>query len=141
MQDFRNLDVWARAHKFTLLVYQFTKSFPRSELVGLTSQIRRAASSIPTNLAEGCGRTHPEFGRFVQIALGSACEVEYQILLARDLNFITEDSYESAFAELVSVKRMLTALRKRIQQGATHAELGSSKRTAVRKSLYSKVVS
>lgn len=106
MQDFRNLDVWARAHQLTLLVYQLTDTFPRSELFGLTSQIRRAASSIATNLAEGCGRTQPEFGRFVQIALGSACEVEYQLLLARDLKLLSFDSYETADAELGSVKRM-----------------------------------
>jgi four helix bundle protein len=141
MQDFKNLEVWDRAHKLTLLVYGLTEMFPRAELFGLTSQLRRAASSIPTNLAEGCGRTQPEFGRFVQISLGSACEVEYQLLLARDLKFLTVESYEAAGAELISVKRMLTALLKRIQQGTVGAEARVSERAAIRNSLRAKVVS
>ena len=93
MQDFRNLEVWKRAHQLTLEAYRSTESFPRSELFGLSSQIRRAASSIPTNLAEGCGRTQAEFARFVQIAMGSACELEYQLLLVRDLHLITVETY------------------------------------------------
>jgi four helix bundle protein len=77
MKDFRTLAVWEKAHHFTLAIYRLSKTFPKEELFGLTSQIRRAAASIPTNIAEGCGRsTDPDFARFLQIAFGSACEVE-----------------------------------------------------------------
>ncbi len=79
MQNFRNLSVWEKAHHFTLQVYQITERFPRTEMFGLTSQLRRASSSIAINLAEGCGRTQLEFARFVQIAFGSASEVEYEL--------------------------------------------------------------
>jgi four helix bundle protein len=89
VQDFRNLEVWKKAHQLTLEAYRITENFPRAETFALSSQIRRAASSIPTNLAEGCGRTQGEFARFVQIALGSACELEYQLMLVRDLHLIT----------------------------------------------------
>ena len=116
MQDFRNLEVWRKAHTLVLDVYRLTESFPRSEMFGLSSQMR-SASSIRTNLAEGCGRTQPEFGRLVQIAFGSACELEYQLLLARDLGFLTPDSYQSACANVIEVKRMLSSLIKRIQSG------------------------
>ncbi len=115
MQDFRNLTVWSRAHKFTLEIYRVSKAFPREEVFGLKSQIRRAASSIPTNLAEGSGRTQGEFAKFVQIALGSACEVEYQLLLCRDLKYLEPNQYGAASTELVEIKRMLTALLKRVQ--------------------------
>jgi len=117
MQDFRNLEVWRKAHTLVLDVYRLTENFPRSEMFGLSSQIRRSASSIPTNLAEGCGRTQPEFGRLVQIAFGSACELEYQLLPTRDLGFLTPDSYQSACANVIEVKRMLSSLIKRIQSG------------------------
>jgi four helix bundle protein len=118
VQDFRNLDVWNKAHKITLEIYRLTESFPKSEVFGLSSQVRRAASSIATNLAEGCGRTQPEFGRFVQIAFGSACEVDYQLLLARDLGFLPSQSYEAINADVIEVKRMLNSLLKRIQRDA-----------------------
>ena len=108
MQDFRNLDVWNKAHKITLEIYRLTESFPKSEVFGLSSQVRRAASSIAMNLAEGCGRTQPEFGRFVQIAFGSACEVDYQLLLARDLGFLPSQSYEAINADVIEVKRCST---------------------------------
>ncbi|MGC2112489.1 MAG: four helix bundle protein [Candidatus Korobacteraceae bacterium] len=121
MQDFRKLNVWGKSHKLTLNIYRITEGFPRSEMFGLTSQIRRASSSIATNLAEGCGRTQAEFGKFVQIAFGSACEVEYQLLLARDLGLLSCTSYEGINADLIEVKRMLTALLQRIQHGVIYA--------------------
>jgi four helix bundle protein len=77
MQNFRNLSVWQKAHDLTLQVYQITEHFPRTEIFSLTSQLRRASSSIAINPAEGCGRTQLEFARFVKIAFGSASEVEY----------------------------------------------------------------
>jgi four helix bundle protein len=126
VQDFRNLDVWNKAHKITLEIYRLTESFPKSEVFGLSSQVRRAASSVATNLAEGCGRTQPEFGRFLQIAFGSACEVEYQLLLARDLGFLASQSYEGINADVIQVKRMLNALLKRIQRDVIGAAGGSA---------------
>src|SRR5205809_7492941 len=94
MKDFRNLKVWEKAHQLTLALYPVTASFPRPEAYGLASQIRRAASSIPSNIAEGCGREgDPELARFCIIARGSAAEREYQLLLARDFKLLElEDS-------------------------------------------------
>ena len=84
VKDFRELKVWQKAHQLTLTVYQLTAAFPREELYGLTSQLRRSCSSIPANLAEGCGRNgDAEFARFCSIAMGSASEVEYHLLLAQ----------------------------------------------------------
>ncbi len=126
MQNFRNLAVWTKAHSITLEIYRLTDGFPRSEMFGLSSQIRRAAASIATNLAEGCGRTQPEFGRFLQIAFGSACEVEYQLLLARDLRFIDSQTYEDVSANVVEVKRMLNCLLKRIQRDIRYSTATST---------------
>ena len=85
MKDFRDLTVWQRSHQFVLHVYQTTSGFPKAEQFGLTSPIRRAAVSVPSNIAEGCGRgSDADFARFLQMAFGSACETEYQVLLARD---------------------------------------------------------
>jgi four helix bundle protein len=90
VKDFRRLKVWERSHRLTLQVYVHTRSFPKDELYGLTAQIRRAAVSIGANIAEGCGRRgDAELGRFLQIAMGSACELEYHLLLARDLGILT----------------------------------------------------
>lgn len=87
MKDFKKLIVWKKAHEMTLNIYRTTKSFPKDEVYGLTSQLRRAASSIPANIAEGCGRnSDAELARFLQIAAGSASEVEYHLLLARIFN-------------------------------------------------------
>lgn len=132
MQDFRNLEVWKRAHQLTLDAYRITETFPRSETFGLSSQIRRAAYSIPTNLAEGCGRTQAEFARFIQIALGSACELEYEFLLAKDLQLISVDAYENANAKMVDVKRMLQSLLRRIQRDLRCGNGGSSARRPVK---------
>jgi four helix bundle protein len=111
MKDFRNLKVWEKAHHLVLALYPVTASFPRQEAYGLTSQIRRAASSIPSNIAEGCGREgDPELARFCIIARGSATELEYQLLLARDLKLIQPKDYEELSAQTVEIKRMLTVL-------------------------------
>ncbi len=117
MRDFRDLVVWERSHRLTLALYRATDRFPKSEMFGLTSQIRRAAASVPTNLAEGCGRWGDgDMGRFVQIAMGSASEVDYLMLLARDLEYLPAGQYEAASAELDEIRRMLTALYKRIRR-------------------------
>jgi four helix bundle protein len=111
MKDFRKLKVWERAHQLVLAVYQTTMSFPRDETYGLTAQIRRSASSIPSNIAEGCGRDgDAELARFCLIACGSASELEYQILLAHDLKLIPSGHYEQLTQEITEIKRMLTVL-------------------------------
>lgn len=111
MKDFRKLKVWEKAHQFVLAVYQTTASFPREETYGLTTQIRRAASSIPSNIAEGCGRDgDAEFARFCLIARGSASELEYQLLLAHDLKLIPSGRYQQLSQEITEIKRMLTVL-------------------------------
>lgn len=116
MQDFRKLKVWRKAHRLTLQVYKVTRSFPREELYGLTSQMRRAGTSIPTNIAEGCGRTSDgEFARFVGFAMGSASEVEYLLLLSRDLDILEERTFESLNRYAIEIKRMLASLLKRLK--------------------------
>jgi four helix bundle protein len=111
MQDFRRLKVWERAHQLTLAVYSNTVSFPHDERYGLTSQIRRAAASIPANLAEGCGRGgDADFRRFVQIAMGSACELEYHLLLACDLKLLEDAAYQNLVQQVTGTKRMLASL-------------------------------
>lgn len=110
MQDFRDLKVWAKAHQLTLEVYRATKRFPREELYGLTSQMRRSAASVPSNIAEGCCRSHGDFGRFLQIAAGSASELEYQLLLARDLELLEVAAFQALTQRTTEVKRMLAAL-------------------------------
>ena len=116
MKDFRQLKVWEKAHQLALAIYKATKGFPKEELYGLTSQIRRASMSIPTNIAEGCGRnTDAEFARFLQIAMGSASETEYQLLLSLDLGFLNKEQYDKLNPDVTEVKRMLASLLKTIR--------------------------
>ncbi len=111
MRDFKELKVWEKAHHLALEIYRATASFPRDELYGLTSQIRRACASIPANIAEGCGRSGEiELARFLRIAMGSASELEYHLLLARDLNFLNASDYRRLANDAIEVKRMLTSL-------------------------------
>jgi four helix bundle protein len=111
VQDFRKLKVWEKAHQLTLGVYGATDRFPREELFGLTVQMGRSSSSIPTNIAEGCGRgSDADFARFLQIAMGSACELEYQLILSNARKYLTDEVCIALEAELLEVKRMLTAL-------------------------------
>lgn len=115
MQDFRELKVWQKAHELTLAIYRATVDFPREELYGITRQIRRCAASVAANLAEGrCRQSDRDFGRFVGIALGSASETEYYLLLARDLGFIAPARYENLAQQVEEVKRMLTAFHTRL---------------------------
>jgi four helix bundle protein len=108
VRNFRELDVWKKAHGLTLEIYRLTATFPNQEKYGLTSQLQRAAASIGANLAEGCGReTDADFGRFIQIARGSASEVEYHLLLAHDLSLVSDIDYERLNAKINEVKRML----------------------------------
>lgn len=110
MIDFHNLKVWEKAHKLVLDVYRATKTFPKDEIYGLTSQMRRAAASIPSNLAEGCGRnSQAELAQFSQIAMGSASELEYQLLLAHDLQYLSDPDYQSLLCGLTEIRRMLNS--------------------------------
>ena len=116
MKDFRQLKVWEKAHIVTLSVYKESGNFPKEELYGLTSQIRRASVSIPSNIAEGCGRkTDADFARFVQISMGSATEVEYQLLLAHDLKYIKDEIYSELHKNVEDIKRMLASLLKTLR--------------------------
>ena len=111
MKDFRDLKVWEKAHEMTLAVYKATSRFPAEERFGLTSQMRRACVSIPSNIAEGCGKDgDKDFKRFLQIAMGSGSEVEYQFLLARDLEYLDAQSYQLLNTRIIEVKRMLASL-------------------------------
>ena len=110
MKDFRSLIVWKKVHELTLLVYEITKTFSKEELYGLTSQLRRAVRSVPTNIAEGCGRSSAEFRHFLQIAKGSACEVEYLLLLSHELHMTKDSDYEELSKRIVEVKKMLSSL-------------------------------
>ena len=113
MRNFRELKVWSKSHELTLALYKATQSFPRQELFGLTSQIRRCSSSIGANLAEGCGRRGDgEFGRFVQIAMGSASELEYHLLLAHDLDLLKTSEHQELQVGLTHIRKMLAALLK-----------------------------
>ena len=117
-RDFRSIKAWERAHRLTLEVYRATSGFPIDERFGLVSQIRRACSSIPTNIAEGCGRsTETELARFIDIATGSASEVEYQLLLARDLGYLPEEKHTTLTNETVEIRKMLLAFNKKIRSG------------------------
>ena len=116
MQDFRKLNVWEKAHELTLLIYQTSKKFPKEEMFSLTSQIRRASSSIPTNIAEGCGRgTDKDFARFIQIAMGSASELEYLILLSFELEFLTKEKFKTINDKIIEIKKMLASLLKTLR--------------------------
>ena len=111
MRDFRQIMVWLKAHELTLEIYKATAKFPREEIYGLTSQIRRASASIPANIAEGFGRGgNAELARFLQIGMGSAYEVEYHALLAKDLLLFDAAVYQTLQDRIVEVKRMLAAL-------------------------------
>ena len=118
MRDFKTLKVWEKAHHLVLAVYQATTSFPKDEMYGLTSQVRRSAASIPANIAEGCGRDgEAELVRFFNIAMGSASELEYHLLLARDLKLLSAEDHERLSTDVVDAKRMLTAFIRAVKPG------------------------
>lgn len=116
MQDFRKMKVWGRSHSLTLEVYALSRRFPKEELFGLTSQMRRSAASIPTNIAEGCGRSSDaDFCRFLAIAMGSASELEYQILLVRDLGYVVPADCQGAIESVTEVRKMLNSLIQKLK--------------------------
>ena len=110
MRDFRSLKVWEKGHYLTLKIYKPTKTFPSDEKFGLISQMRRSSSSIPTNIAEGRGRDgDEELKRFMIIGMGSASELEYQLLLAKDLGYLQREYYHMLHNRTVEVKKMLSS--------------------------------
>jgi four helix bundle protein len=116
MKDYRSLKIWLSSHALTLIVYRLTKSFPKDELFGLTSQIRRSSSSIPANIAEGCGRDgDAELKRFLNIALGSACELDYHIFLAGELGYLEKTAADNLGHEILQLRRMLGAFIKKLK--------------------------
>jgi len=128
MQDFHTLKVWEKSHALTLDVYRVSRDFPSDERFGLTSQLRRATASIPANIAEGCGRnTGPELRRFLEIALGSASEVEYHLILARDLSLIPAELHTQMNAQVCEVKRMLAAFIKKLKSDQSSVVSNQSK--------------
>jgi four helix bundle protein len=115
MKDFKKIKVWQKAHYLTLDIYKATQNFPKEEIYGLTSQMRRASSSIPANIAEGCGRSgDAELARFLRIATGSASELEYHILLAYDLKLLGNQSFSRLSDNVTEVKRMLSSFLKKL---------------------------
>ena len=117
MRNYKNYEVWKRSHELTLLVYRLTKTFPSSELYGLTSQLRRASSSVPTNIAEGSGRdSDKDFRRFLVIAHGSATEVEYLLFLCKDLNYVEESAFDELNSLITPLRKMLNNLIKKLSE-------------------------
>ncbi|CAN5145083.1 hypothetical protein BH11BAC6_BH11BAC6_04740 [soil metagenome] len=114
MRNFKELSVWQRSHQLVLKIYLCTKKFPPDELYGITSQLRRSASSVPTNIAEGCGRnSDAEMKRFLTIACGSCSEMEYQIMLSNELGYISVDMYTELTNEITEIRKMIYAFIQR----------------------------
>lgn len=116
MRDFRKFKVWEKAYGLSLAIYKATAISPQQELFGLTSQLRRAAVSVPVNIAEGCGRSgEPELARFLRIVLGSASELEYHIILSTDRCYLNKSVSQQLFKQVTEVKRMLTSLIQKLK--------------------------
>jgi four helix bundle protein len=121
MQNYKDLKVWQKAHAFTLKIYTITQSFPKQEMYGITNQIRRSSSSVAANIAEGCGKlTQKDFARFLQIALGSANETEYFLILSFDLKYIhNEQEFNELLNNINEIKAMLISLIGRVRAKLT----------------------
>jgi four helix bundle protein len=121
MKDFRRLTVWEKAHAVTLATYRMTANFPREELYGISSQMRRCSASVAANIAEGCGRTgNGELRHFLNTASGSAVELEYFLLLARDLSLVSAGAYETLCRDVLEVQRMLASLLRKVDSDRSH---------------------
>jgi four helix bundle protein len=117
MQRYTDLKVWQRAHQLVLRIYALSARFPADERFGVISQLRRASSSVPANIAEGSRRASPgDFARHLDIALGSAGEADYFLMLAKDLHYANDDEVTPLRAELDESGAMLHALRRRVEQ-------------------------
>ena len=118
MRNFKDIKAWQKAHSLALKTYEVTAGFPKAEMFGLTTQMRRSAASIGANIAEGCGRkSKNELGRFMLIAMGSASELEYHLLLAHDLGLLMQEDYLGLESQVTEVKRMLTAYIQSLRSG------------------------
>jgi four helix bundle protein len=116
MRDYQHLEIWQRSHKLTLRVYSITQAFPKEEVYGIVSQMRRSASSIPTNIAEGCGRESLiELKRFLTIAAGSSSELQYQFILSKDLNYISEIIFKELFDEISQIRKMIYSYSEKLK--------------------------
>ncbi len=116
MQNYKDLKLWVKSHEITLKIYSIPRCFPKEEIYSLTSQIRRCSSSMPANIAEGCGKnSNTDFGRFLNIALGSANETEYFLLLAKDLGYLTIDDHRLLERSINEVKAMLISLIQKVR--------------------------
>lgn len=121
MRNFQELLIWEKSHQLTLKVCEISSSFPKSEIYGLTSQIRRSCSSIPTNIAEGCGRnTNPEMRRFLIFSTGSSSELEYQLLLARDLNYLSDPAYKELSDLTIEIRKMIYSFIQNLPASTPH---------------------
>lgn len=119
MQDFRKLAVWQRSHQLVLQIYRLTAAFPAEERYGLTSQVRRAAVSVPANIAEGSKRRQArDYARFLNISLSSLAEVEYLVILSKELGYLAEADSASLSSEIEHVARMLNSLHAKVEGGA-----------------------
>lgn len=108
MRNFQELAIWQRSHLLTLKIYSITKDFPKDEMFGLTSQMRRSSSAVPTNIAEGCGRnSNPELNPFLIIAAGSSSELQYQLILNKDLGYIIESIFKEHYDEIIQIRKMI----------------------------------
>lgn len=115
MKDYKDLLVWQKSHFFALAIYQITRTFPREEIYGLTSQMRRCSISVPSNISEGCGRlSDKELAHFLVIASGSASELDYQLMLSKDLLYIDFQVYEQLNQNLTEIRKMLNAFIKKL---------------------------
>ena len=116
MQDFKKLKVWEKSHQLTLEIYKTTQNFPKTEQYGLVSQMRRSSASIPTNIAEGTGRDgQAELARFLQISMGSASELEYQLILSHHLGFVDTPTFEKLTHETITVRKMLASFIRKLK--------------------------
>jgi four helix bundle protein len=127
MGDFKKLEVWQAAHSLACEVYRETGTFPKTEVYGLTSQLRRSSASIAANIAEGCGRSgDTEFGRFIRISLGSATELEYHLLLARDIGLLEEGTHAQLSAQVRRIQGMLAGLKRVLNTRTNPRHLANS---------------
>lgn len=116
MRDFRKYEVWKKAHYFAIDVYKESKSFPKSEQFGITSQLRRAALSIPTNIVEGCSRSsEKEFAHFINISSGSAAEVEYLIEFSKEIELLNQEEYQKLNSSIIEIRKMLNSLHRTLK--------------------------
>ncbi|MGD1045394.1 MAG: four helix bundle protein [Bacteroidota bacterium] len=119
MQDYRKLKIWQKAHELVLKIYIATKKFPKEEMYGITSQIRRSSASITANISEGCGRkTKTEFARFLVIALGSINETKNFLLLSKDLGYLTQGDFHNLTEYVIEMHKMLLSLESKISNEA-----------------------